>query len=126
MIMKIYPCLAAGYFILFTMYACIVFLYYFNDMTGALRTSMLFWLATLAGSIVATQLPTIWYGLGLVIGALTAWIYVYFRLRWIERNLDVHIFCKGRLIGTEKGKMPSSLVYDRYERPDEKKRRRHR
>lgn len=126
LIMQIYPCLAAGYFAMFIMYAAIIFMYYFNDLTGALRTSMLFWLATLAGSIVATQLPAIWYGLGLVIGALTAWTYVYFRLRWIERNLDVHIFCKGRLIGTAKGRMPGARVYDRYEKPKEKKRRKHR
>lgn len=126
LIMQIYPCLAAGYFAMFIMYAAIIFMYYFNDLTGALRTSMLFWLATMAGSIVATQLPAIWYGLGLVIGALTAWTYVYFRLRWIERNLDVHIFCKGRLIGTAKGRMPGARVYDRYEKPKEKKRRKHR
>ena len=34
MVMKIYPCLAAGYFILFIMYSVIIFLYYFNDLTG--------------------------------------------------------------------------------------------
>lgn len=126
LVMQIYPCLAAGYFIMFIMYAAIIFMYYFNDLTGALWTSLLFWVATLVGSMAATHLPAEWYGMGLVSGALCGWIYVYFRLRWVERNLDVHIFCKGRLIGTEKGKMPSSLVYDRYERPDEKKRRRHR
>ena len=35
-VMQIYPCLAAGYFILFILYAEIIFLYYFNDLTGAL------------------------------------------------------------------------------------------
>lgn len=114
LIMQIYPCLAAGYFAMFLMYAAIIFMYYFNDLTGALMTSVLFWLATLAGSIAATYLPTIWYGVGLMIGALSAWTYVYFRLRWIERNLDVHIFCKGRLIAETKGKMPGAKVYDRY------------
>lgn len=34
-VMQIYPCLAAGYFILFILYAEIIFLYYFNDLTGA-------------------------------------------------------------------------------------------
>ncbi len=33
-VMQIYPCLAAGYFILFILYAEIIFLYYFNDLTG--------------------------------------------------------------------------------------------
>lgn len=126
LIMQIYPCLAAGYFAMFIMYAAIIFMYYFNDLTGALSTSVLFWLSTLVGSVVATRLPATWYGLGLMLGALTAWFYVYFRLRWIERNLDVHIFCKGRLIGTAKGKMPQARVFDRYETMDEKKRRKHR
>lgn len=114
LIMQIYPCLAAGYFAMFMMYAAIIFMYYFNDLTGALMTSFLFWLATLTGSIAATYLPTIWYGIGLMFGALVAWTYVYFRLRWVERNLDVHIFCKGRLIAATKGRMPSAKVYDRY------------
>ena len=125
LIMQIYPCLAAGYFSMFIMYAAIIFLYYFNDMSGALVASALFMFSTLIGSVVATHLPAIWYGLGLVIGALTAWTFVYFRLRWIERNLDVHIFCKGRLIGTAKGKMPDARVFDRYEGENGKKRGKH-
>ena len=59
MVMKIYPCLAAGYFILFTMYACIVFLYYFNDMTGALITSISFFASVLVFSIFSTYLSEI-------------------------------------------------------------------
>ena len=126
LVLQIYPCLAAGYFSMFIMYAAIIFLYYYNDMSGALAASALFMTATLVGSIVATHLPAVWYGLGLMIGALTAWTYVYARLRWIERNLDVHIFCKGRLIEAAKGKMPTARVYDRYESADRKKRRKHR
>ena len=124
-VMQIYPCLAAGYLIMFIMYAAIIFMYYFNDLTGALITSALFLAATLAASIVATQLPTIWYGFGLTVGAMAGWTCAYFRLRWIERNLDVHIFCKGRLIGTVNGAMPSARVFDRYGRTDEEKRRKH-
>jgi uncharacterized membrane protein len=114
LIMQIYPCLAAGYFTMFIMYAALIFLYYFNDLNGALGTSFLFCLATLLGSIYATRLTATWYGLGLMIGALAAWMYAYHRLRWIERNLDIHTFCKGRLIATIKGKMPSALVFNRY------------
>ena len=35
MVMHIYPCLAAGYFILFLMYSTILLLYYFDYLTGA-------------------------------------------------------------------------------------------
>lgn len=40
MTLRIYPCLAAGYFILFLMYAEIIFMYYFNDMKGCVLTGL--------------------------------------------------------------------------------------
>jgi uncharacterized membrane protein len=114
LIMQIYPCLAAAYFAMFVMYAGMIFLYYFNDLNGAVMASLGFFLITLVGSIVATGWHVFYYGMGLMIGSLAGWAFVYFRLRWIERNLDIHIFCKGRLITAVKGKMPSSLVFNRY------------
>ena len=114
LIMKIYPCLAVGYFILFTMYSAIIFQYYYSDLTGALMTSAAFWLATLLGSIFATHLQPIWYGIGLVIGALVGWTVAYFRLRYIEREIDIHIFCNGNIMEKGHGTKPSNLVFDRY------------
>ena len=60
LVLKIYPCLAAGYFVLFIMYAAIIFLYYFNDLTGALMTAFLFCFVTWLSSVVATWLPEVW------------------------------------------------------------------
>ena len=60
MIMRIYPCLAAGYFIVFIMYAEILFLYYFKDMTGAVITALSFCLVTFLGSLAAVHLNEIW------------------------------------------------------------------
>lgn len=114
MIMKIYPCLAAGYFILFTMYAAIIFLYYFNDMTGSLLTAGTFCLLTLLGSIVATYLAPIWYGIGVVIGAFAGWSIAYYRLNWLEKNLDEHVFCRGSILEPGHGKKPDAKVFDRY------------
>lgn len=111
MIMRIYPCLAAGYFILFLMYSEILFLYYFNDMTGAVLTTASFCLVTFLGSIFATQLPEIWYGVGVVMGAFTGWTIAYMRLRWVERHLDTQVFCKGTLLKRGKGLRPSGRVY---------------
>lgn len=113
MVMKIYPCLAAGYFILFIMYSAIIFLYYFNDLTGAVMTSLSFCLATFVGSIVATFLPAIWYGIGLVFGSAVGWSMAYHRLRVMEKTLDVHIFCNGSILEGGNGKKPSSKVYSR-------------
>ncbi len=114
MIMKIYPCLAAGYFILFTMYACIVFLYYFNDMDGALITSICFFVGVVASSIAASHFSEMWYGMGVVVGSFIGWIVSYYRLRLVERHMDEHIFCTGSILEKGKGPMPPSKVYDRY------------
>lgn len=114
LVLRIYSCLAAGYFILFIMYAAILFLYYFGDLTGALLTSFCFCLVTLLGSIVSSHLPDTWYGLGLVAGAFTGWCVSYLRLRWVEKNLDVHIFCRGNILQRGHGLRPSSKVFDRY------------
>ncbi len=111
--LQIYPLLAAGYFIMFTMYALIVFLYYFNDLNGAVATSLTFFIVTGVCSFIATKLPVIWYGSGLVIGAFTGFTVAYFRLRYMEKMLDVHTFCLGSILKKGHGKMPSNCVYVR-------------
>lgn len=113
LVVKIYPCMAAGYFILFQMYAEILFLYYFKDAWGAVFTSVSFCLVTLLTSIVATHLPPIWYGIGVVIGSFVGWSVGYFRLRWTERHMDRQVFCQGDLISQGKGPRPTDLVYQR-------------
>ena len=109
--MKIYPCLCVGFFIIFVMYAEILFLYYFNDETGALLTAAVFCLVTWLGSLLSSQLPEIWYGLGFVLGSVSGYVLGYFRLRWMEKNLDRRVFCQGTLIERESGKRPSAVVY---------------
>ncbi len=121
---RIYPCLAAGYFILFIMYAEILFLYYFNDLQGAVITSVVFCLTTFLGSVIATALPDIWYGVGVLAGSFAGWVSAYLRLRWVSKNLDIHIFCRGSLLQKGIGKKPSGKVFDVYQelREQEKKR----
>ena len=113
--MRIYPCLASGYFILFLMYAEIIFLYYFNDMKGCVLTGLAFCLITLVGSIISSHFTEIWYGAGLVAGSFAGWTVAYRRLQWMEKHLDVHIFCNGHLLKKKKGDCPSPKVFDRYE-----------
>lgn len=112
-ILRIYPCLAAGYFILFVMYAEIIFLYYFNDLNGALMTSMAFCLVTFLGSMKAREFSELWYGLGVVAGSFVGLTIAYMRLRWVEKHLDEHTFCKGSLFPATKGKRPDAKVYDK-------------
>jgi len=113
MVMRIYPCLAAGYFILFLMYSAMLFLYYYNDLTGAVLTTLGFCLVTCIGSIAATRLPEIWYGIGVVLGSLTGWTIAYIRLRWVEKHLDIHIFCQGMLLKRGIGLKPSGKVFEK-------------
>lgn len=113
MVMRIYPCLAAGFFILFIMYAAIIFQYYYNDNIGALMTSFSFCVTTLVVSIFATHLSPIWYGIGLVAGSLVGWTVAYHRLRVMEKTLDIHIFCSGNIMKRGHGKKPSNKVYER-------------
>ncbi|MCI9598096.1 MAG: exopolysaccharide Pel transporter PelG [Firmicutes bacterium] len=114
LIMRIYPSLAVGYFILFLMYAAILFLYYFNDMAGSVMTTCAFCAVTLVGSMIATRLPDIWYGVGLIAGTFTGWTVAYLRIRWVEKHLASHIFCRGILLKQENVPAPSSKVYDKY------------
>lgn len=118
--LRIYPCLAAGYFVLFIMYSEILFLYYFNDLKGAVLTSVMFCIVTFIGSVAASYLPDIWYGAGMLAGALVGWTVAYFRLRWVEKNLDRHIFCRGSILKKGKGKKPSYKIYDVYNIPKKK------
>lgn len=85
-ILRIYPCLAVGYFVLFIMYAVISFLYYFNDITGIMITAIVFLMVTVAGSIVATHFSEIWYGIGLLCGSFAGFAAGYGRLRRMERS----------------------------------------
>lgn len=112
MVMRIYPCLAGGYFILFIMYAEIIFQYYYSDLTGAVLTSLSFCLTTLAGSILASRLTPVWYGMGVVAGAVVGWSVAYYRMRLMEKNLDIHIFCTGSIVERGFGRRPSNKVYD--------------
>lgn len=112
-VMRIYPCLAAGFFILFIMYAAIHFLYYFNDYTGAILISAGFCVITFVGSLISLKASEIWYGSGLAAGAFAGWTLAYARLRWIERNLNIHIFCQGYLIRPERQERPDSKIYDK-------------
>ena len=114
LIMKIYPSMAVGYFILFTMYACIVFLYYFNDLNGSVITAASFVSGIIVVSIIVSHFSPIWYGMGVVAGSFIGWTVAYFRLRWVERHMDEHVFCNGQLLEKRSGEMPSSKVYDRY------------
>lgn len=116
-IMLIYPCLCVGYFILFVMYSEILFLYYFNDLNGALITTAVFCFGTFIGSILSSFLPEYWYGMGLVLGAFAGFTTAYNRIQWIEINLNNMTFCpkgaENELVVRDVNPRPGAVVYDK-------------
>lgn len=124
LVIKMYPCLAVGYFILFMMYGAIIYQYYFSDLNGAFITALSFCAVSFLGSMSAAKLTPEWYGLGLISGAFVGWTVAYWRLHLVEKNLDVHIFCNGTIMKKGNGKCPTNLVYDRYEKVRAGKQRR--
>lgn len=111
--MQIYSLMAVGYFMSFLYYSLMLYLYYFNDLSGAAVSALIFAGVTVIGSFLSMQLPVIWYGLGFTVASLAAFSYSYFRLRWIEKRLDHFIFCRGSIMEKGVGKKPSSLVFSR-------------
>ena len=103
---------AAGYFVPFLMYAEIIFLYYFEDLKGALLTAISFCGGTFLASLVAVHLSSIFYGVGVWAGSVTGFVVAYMRLRWMEKHLDEHMFCRGNIMKQGKGIKPSPRVFD--------------
>ena len=109
-VMEMYPCLAAGYFVIFLLYSCIIFLFYFNDSTGSCMTTATFLILTTVITFFAKDHSIMWYGIGTFIGAFAGWTVGYARLRWVEKNIDEHIFCQGLLIEDAYENMPTNVV----------------
>jgi len=99
-------------FILFLMYSEIIFLYYFEDLQGALVTALSFCGVTFLASLIAVHLPAVFFGVGIWTGSVVGFTVAYMRLRWMETHIDEHMFCRGNLIKRGKGIKPSAKVFD--------------
>lgn len=112
LVMRIYPMMAAGYFVLFLMYSEIIFLYYFEDLNGALITALSFCAGTFLASLIATNMSNIFYAFGVWTGSVIGFTVAYARLRWMESHLNEHMFCRGNIMKRAKGIKPSPKVLD--------------
>lgn len=109
----IYPSLAAAFYVIFIMYCNIIVLYYFNDSKGTLLVSISFFITTLIASIFATSLPVQFFGAGAFIGAVVGWTVSHFRIHYLEKHFERHIFCNVTIITSKRGRKPDGIVYKR-------------
>lgn len=112
-ILLIYPSLVAAFIAIFLMYANTIFMSYFDDNKGANMTSIIFCLSVFLGSLISVNFKPEYYGLGAFVGAFVGWSFSFFRLKYIEKNFDEHIFCRVQIIRQRKGPTPSNVVYRR-------------
>ncbi len=114
-ILIMYPILVAGFLTIFLMYCNIVFMFYFNDNKSAKYTSLIFCASVFIGSLISLRFSEEFYGLGVFVGGFIGFTFSYFRLKYIEKNFDEHIFCDIEVVETIKGEIPSNIVYRRDE-----------
>ena len=110
--LSIYPVLTVAFLGIFIMNGNLVYLYYFDDSTGAVITGGIFFLTTLAGSMWSRTLSTNGWGAGVFLGMIAGLTFSYFRIRWLERNLDEFIFCGYEVVNTTTSQNPRvNVVY---------------
>ena len=112
LILTILPSLAVAYFVIFLMYCLIIFIYYFNVYNKAMMTAFLFFAVTFVATLFTKNLPENLYGLGVLIGATTAFTYGFYSLRNLEKNLEYYIFCKGKIVPQVIDKKFGQTIYE--------------
>lgn len=114
-VIVIYPSLVGAFIVIFLMYCNIIYMFYFNDTSGAMYTSIIFCLSVLIGSIFSLEFKELFYGIGAFIGAFIGWSFSFFRIKFIENNFDEHIFCNVNIVKKESKSIPSNVIYRRDE-----------
>ncbi len=110
-VLRNYASLIGAYFAIFLMYCNIIFMFYFNDNKGAMMTAVIFCISVLVGSYWARENLSRLYGLGAFAGAMVGWSFSFYRLRYMEKHFDAHIFCNTTIIERIIGKVPKSIIY---------------
>lgn len=100
MTIQVYPVLSVAFMGVFMMYGNMIYLYYFSDMTGAFLTAFIFCSVTGIMTFFVKDYAMIWWGMGIFIGMILGWLFSFFRIKWIEKHIDQHIFCHGTVVDT--------------------------
>lgn len=93
LVLNLFLLLGIGIYCTYIMYFTVVFLYYFDDQKGSLITTFIFFLTTLASTILALKLGMSYYSIPLLIGGICSWIFGFFRLKYLLKSINERLFC---------------------------------
>lgn len=93
-VLNMFMILSMALYAVFCMYFTVIFLYYFEDHTGACIGPCVFLLVTAALAVTACFFGKILYGLPLLIGGICGWILSFWRLRYRLAHLNAFLLCR--------------------------------
>jgi uncharacterized membrane protein len=82
-----------------------IYLFYFDDLYGAVAVGVLFFASTLLGSLISVHLSTPFVGTGLLFGAFCGFSIAFFRLRQIMVHFDRFVYGRGKIVKQVRGKL---------------------
>ncbi len=93
-VLNMFMILSMGVYTVFCMYFTVIFLYYFEDHTGACIGPCVFLLVTAVLAVTACVFGRPLYGLPLLAGGVCGWILSFWRLRYRLAHLDAFLLCR--------------------------------
>lgn len=93
-VLNMFMVLSMGLYSVFCMYFTVIFLYYFEDHTGACAGPGVFLAVTVLSAIAAVLLGNPFYPLPLLLGGLCGWIVSFLILRRRLEGLNAYLMCR--------------------------------
>lgn len=93
-VLNMFMLLSMGVYCVFCMYFTIIFLYYFEDHTGAAIAPCIFLAVTICLAVVTVFIGKPYYPLPILIGGIVGWIASYLFLQYRLIHLNSFLMCK--------------------------------
>lgn len=93
-VLNMFMILSMGLYTVFSMYFTVIFLYYFEDHTGACIGPCVFLMVTAVSAVIACIFGKPLYALPLLAGGLCGWIASFWRLRYRLAHLNAFLMCR--------------------------------
>lgn len=112
-ILQIYPSLAVAYIVILLMYSNMIIIYNVNDYKGSILVGSVFFTSVLLGTIIFSHFSIRYYGLGVLLGATLGWSLSFFRLHYLEKHFERHVFMQGIILRIKKEELPSGIIFSK-------------